>query len=199
MEQSADGVRLATIVDLPTSFGQFRLAAFSADEDQQEHLAIVHGNVAETTECPVRVHSECLTGEVFGSQRCDCREQLDAALSYISTQPAGAVIYLRQEGRGIGLINKLHAYKLQDQGMDTIEANQHLGFPADARDYGIAARILELLKIRSVALLTNNLHKIEGLRAEGITVTDRIPLVVSGNPFNQDYLETKRTKMGHLL
>ena len=199
MEQSADGVRLATIVDLPTSFGQFRLAAFSADEDQQEHLAIVHGNVAETAECPVRVHSECLTGEVFGSQRCDCREQLDAALSHISTQPAGAVIYLRQEGRGIGLINKLHAYRLQDQGMDTIEANQHLGFPADARDYRIAARILELLKIRSVALLTNNLHKIEGLRAEGITVPDRIPLVVSGNPFNQDYLETKRTKMGHLL
>ena len=199
MEQSGDDVRLATTVELPTLFGKFRLAAFSADEDRQEHLAIIHGDVAEVSECPVRVHSECLTGEVFGSQRCDCREQLDAALSHIAKQPSGAVIYLRQEGRGIGLMNKLHAYRLQDQGMDTIEANQHLGFPADARDYRIAARILELLKISSVALLTNNLHKIEGLRAEGITVTDRIPVVISGNPFNQDYLETKRTRMGHLL
>ena len=199
MEQAANGVRLETTVDLPTRFGKFRLAAFSADDDREEHLAIIHGDVAQVEDCPVRVHSECLTGEVFGSQRCDCREQLDAALCHIAAQPCGAVIYLRQEGRGIGLINKLFAYRLQDEGMDTIEANQHLGFPADARDYRIAARILELLKVRSVALMTNNMNKIEGLRAEGITVTDRIPLVASGNPFNQGYLETKRTKMGHLL
>ena len=199
MEQAANGVRLATTVDLPTRFGKFRLAAFSADDDREEHLAIIQGDVAQAEYCPVRVHSECLTGEVFGSQRCDCREQLDAALCHIAAQPRGAVIYLRQEGRGIGLINKLYAYRLQDEGMDTIEANQHLGFPADARDYRIAARILELLKVRSVALMTNNMNKIEGLRAEGITVTDRIPLVASGNPFNQGYLETKRTKMGHLL
>ena len=199
MEQAAHGVRLETTVDLPTRFGKFRLAAFIAGDDRQDHLAVIHGEVAGADDCPVRVHSECLTGEVFGSQRCDCREQLDAALSYIAEQPRGAVIYLRQEGRGIGLINKLHAYRLQEEGMDTIEANHHLGFPADARDYRIAARILELLDVRSVALLTNNLDKIDGLRAEGITVTDRIPLVTSGNPFNQDYLETKRTKMGHLL
>ena len=199
MGQASHGVRLETTVDLPTRFGKFRLAAFSADDDRQDHLAVIHGEVAGADDCPVRVHSECLTGEVFGSQRCDCREQLDAALFYIAEQPRGAVIYLRQEGRGIGLINKLHAYRLQEEGMDTIEANHHLGFPADARDYRIAARILELLDVRSVALLTNNLDKIDGLRAEGITVTDRIPLVTSGNPFNQDYLETKRTKMGHLL
>ncbi len=199
MGQAAHGVRLETTVDLPTRFGKFRLAAFSADDDRQDHLAVIHGEVAGADDCPVRVHSECLTGEVFGSQRCDCREQLDAALFYIAEQPRGAVIYLRQEGRGIGLINKLHAYRLQEEGMDTIEANHHLGFPADARDYRIAARILELLDVRSVSLLTNNLDKIDGLRAEGITVTDRIPLVTSGNPFNQDYLETKRTKMGHLL
>ncbi len=199
MEQTANGVRLATTVDLPTRFGRFRLAAFSAGDGRDEHLAIVHGEVAHAEDCPVRVHSECLTGEVFGSQRCDCREQLDAALRHVAEQPCGAVIYLRQEGRGIGLINKLHAYRLQDQGMDTIDANRSLGFPADARDYGIAARILELLQVRSVALMTNNLRKIEGLRAEGITVTGRIPLVASGNPFNRGYLETKRTRMGHLL
>lgn len=202
MEQTAataNGVRLATTVDLPTRFGSFRLAAFDAGDRRDEHLAIVHGDVAQAEDCPVRVHSECLTGEVFGSQRCDCREQLDAALSHVARQPCGAVIYLRQEGRGIGLINKLHAYRLQDQGMDTIEANRRLGFPDDARDYGIAARILELLRVRSVALMTNNLRKIEGLRAEGITVTGRIPLVTSGNRFNRAYLETKRTRMGHLL
>ena len=199
MEETATGVRLATTVDLPTRFGRFRLAAFSADDDREEHLAILHGEVAGAESCPVRVHSECLTGEVFGSQRCDCRDQLDAALRHIAGQPCGAVVYLRQEGRGIGLINKLHAYRLQDGGMDTIEANRHLGFPVDARDYRIAARILELLEVRSVALMTNNMDKIEGLRAEGITVTERIPVVASGNPFNQDYLETKRTRMGHLL
>ena len=199
MESTGNGVRFETTVDLPTSFGRFRLAAFSADGDRDEHLAIIHGDLAGAEGCPVRVHSECLTGEVFSSQRCDCREQLDAALAHIAGQPSGAVIYLRQEGRGIGLINKLHAYRLQDEGMDTIEANHHLGFPADARDYRIAARILELLGVRSVALLTNNMDKIEGLRAEGITVTERIPVVASGNPHNQDYLETKRTRMGHLL
>ena len=199
-EQTGNGVHLETTVDLPTRFGKFRLSAFSTDDHAQEHLAIIHGEIDGAEDCPVRVHSECLTGEVFGSQRCDCREQLDAALCHIGSQPRGAVIYLRQEGRGIGLINKLHAYRLQDdEGMDTIEANQHLGLPVDARDYRIAARILELLRVRSVALMTNNMGKIEGLRAEGIAVTDRIPVVTSGNPFNQDYLETKRTRMGHLL
>lgn len=199
MEQTANVLRPAATVDLPTRFGRFRLTAFSAGDGRDGPLAIVHGDVAHAEDCPIRVHSACLTGEVFGSQRCDCREQLDAALRLIAARPCGAVIYLRQEGRGIGLLNKLHAYRLQDQGMDTIEANHHLGFPADARDYGIAARILELLGVRSVALMTNNPNKIEGLREAGITVTDRIPLVASGNPFNQGYLETKRTRMGHLL
>ena len=205
MEQTANGVRQETTVDLPTRFGRFRLAAFSAgagdgrNDGCGEHLAIIHGTVTDAEHCPVRVHSQCLTGEVFGSQRCDCREQLDAALRHVAAQPCGAVIYLRQEGRGIGLLNKLHAYRLQDQGMDTIDANRHLGFPDDARDYGIAARILEVLRVRSVMLMTNNPRKVEGLRAEGITVTDRIPLVTSGNRFNRDYLETKRTRLGHLL
>ena len=193
------GLRLATSTDLPTPLGTFRLAAFSSDENEDEHLALIHGKVGQAQSCPVRVHSECLTGEVFGSQRCDCREQLESALSYISEQSCGVLIYLRQEGRGIGLINKLRAYRLQDQGMDTIEANHHLGFPTDARDYWAAARILELLDIGSVALLTNNPDKIDGLRMAGIEVTSRVPLVPSGNPHNRSYLETKRAKMGHLL
>jgi GTP cyclohydrolase II len=192
-------VRLVAQTAFPTLFGDFTLMGF-ADEAGDELTAVVRGQVGGAEDCPVRVHSECHTGDIFGSLRCDCREQLDAALCHIGSQPRGAVIYLRQEGRGIGLINKLHAYRLQDdEGMDTIEANQHLGFPVDARDYRIAARILELLKVRSVALMTNNMGKIEGLRAEGIAVTDRIPVVTSGNPFNHHYLETKRTRMGHLL
>ena len=199
MEETVNGVHLATSAELPTPFGAFRVAAFSADDGADEHLAIIHGEVAQVEDCPVRVHSECLTGEVFGSLRCDCREQLDAALSHIAAHPCGVVVYLRQEGRGIGLINKLRAYRLQDEGMDTIEANHHLGFPADARDYRMAARILELLDVRSVALLTNNPNKIDGLRAEGIEVTRRIPLLTSGSAYNRTYLETKRTKMGHLL
>lgn len=199
MEKILSGVQLSTTTDLPTIFGSFRLSAYSADDGAKEHLALIHGEVAQAEDCPVRVHSECLTGEVFGSQRCDCREQLDAALSYISKQLRGVIVYLRQEGRGIGLINKLRAYNLQDQGMDTIEANHHLGFPTDARNYRPAAGILKLLDICSVALLTNNPDKIHGLQKEGIEVTSRIPIVASGNRHNRDYLETKRVKMGHLL
>lgn len=192
-------LRLVTTTDLPTPMGVFRLAAFSAEDSDDEHLALIHGDVAQTDNCTVRVHSECLTGEVFGSQRCDCREQLESAMSFISKQPRGVLIYLRQEGRGIGLLNKLRAYRLQDEGMDTIEANQYLGFPADARNYKAAASILELLEVRSVSLLTNNPDKIEGLRVAGIDVTSRISLVPSENPHNRSYLETKRSKMGHLL
>ena len=201
MGQTGNGVQLETTVDLPTRFGKFRLSAFSTDDHAQEHLAIIHGEIDGAEDCPgprpLRVPDR--RGVRLAALRLP-RAARRRAVPHRLEQPRGAVIYLRQEGRGIGLINKLHAYRLQDdEGMDTIEANQHLGLPVDARDYRIAARILELLKVRSVSLLTNNMGKIEGLRAEGIAVTDRIPLVTSGNPFNQDYLETKRTKMGHLL
>jgi len=192
-------VHLVTSVDFPTRFGHFRLYGFNDTYSGKEHTAIVRGDVSGREHCPVRVHSECHTGDVWGSLRCDCRDQLEAAIAFVAEREYGAVIYLRQEGRGIGLLNKIKAYKLQDLGLDTVEANHFLGFPAEARDYTVAARIIELLEIRSISLLSNNPDKIEQLRAHGINVADRIPIVIKPNQHNARYLETKKEKMGHLF
>lgn len=192
-------VRLIASAKLPTRRGSFTIYGFYDARDKLEHTAIVQGSVAGRSDVPVRVHSECHTGDVLGSLRCDCRDQLEAAIDYIAGSEYGAVIYMKQEGRGIGLLNKIKAYQLQDLGLDTIEANHYLGFPAEARDYAIAASILSLLEIRSIALLSNNPDKIEKLEAEGVTITRRIPIVIEPNQFSEDYLKIKREKMGHLL
>ncbi len=160
---------------------------------------MVHGSIEGRERVPVRVHSECHTGDVMGSLRCDCRDQLESALRYVGAQEYGAVIYLKQEGRGIGLLNKIKAYRLQELGLDTVEANLYLGFPDEGRDYKVAAKILALLKVRSVSLLTNNPDKIDKLRAEGVSVVERLPLVIPANPHNEDYLAVKKEKMGHLF
>jgi GTP cyclohydrolase II len=192
-------VQLAAKASLPTRYGMFTLYGFYDNREGKEHTAIVHGDVEDRERVPLRVHSECHTGDVWGSLRCDCRQQLEAATRYIAAQEAGVVIYLKQEGRGIGLLNKIRAYQLQDLGLDTVEANQYLDLPVDARDYKVAARIIDLLKIRSVALLTNNPDKIEQLKAEGIEVVDRIPIVIPANRHDRDYLDVKKQKMGHML
>ena len=183
----------------PTLFGEFTLLGFEDQATGGELTAVVRGEVRGAADCPVRVHSECHTGDILGSLRCDCREQLEESLRFIGARDRGAVVYLRQEGRGIGLLNKIRAYQLQDQGLDTVAANEQLGFPADARDYRVAARVIELLGITSVRLLTNNPAKIAGLRQEGIVVSGRIPVVVPANRVNGRYLATKRTRLGHLL
>jgi GTP cyclohydrolase II len=191
-------VQLVAKVELPTRFGTFMLYGFHDGKDNLEHTAMVRGDVHGKEDVPVRVHSECHTGDVFGSLRCDCREQLEASLEYVAGQDFGAVIYLKQEGRGIGLLNKIKAYRLQDLGLDTVEANHFLGYPAEARDYQVASDIIDLLGIKSIALLSNNPDKIEKLERDGVTITRRIPLVIPPNPYNTHYLETKRIKMGHL-
>jgi GTP cyclohydrolase II len=198
-DDKEDCVVLVARTTLPTRFGTFTMYGFYDCREKKEHTVIVQGDVEGTEHCPVRVHSECHTGDVWGSLRCDCREQLEASVRYIASRPFGVVIYLKQEGRGIGLLNKIKAYQLQDLGLDTIEANEFLGFPPDARDYRVAAQIIEQLKITSVALLTNNPDKIEQLSHVGVNVTSRIPVVIESNPFNSAYLETKRVKMGHIL
>ncbi len=192
-------VQLVATAKLPTRFGTFTLYGFFDSRDEKEHTAIVQGDVADKENVPLRVHSECHTGDVWGSLRCDCRDQLEYATRYIAKRPFGAVVYLKQEGRGIGLLNKIKAYQLQDLGLDTVEANQFLELPVDARDYKVAARIIQLLKIRSVSLLTNNPDKIDQLKAEGIDVVDRIPIVIPPNRYDEDYLDVKRHKMGHLI
>lgn len=192
-------VDLVTSAELPTRYGTFRIFGFYDHRDEKEHTAIVQGEVKGKRDVPVRVHSQCHTGDVWGSLRCDCRDQLEAAIEYIAGQEYGAVVYMKQEGRGIGLLNKLKAYQLQDLGLDTIEANHYLGYPAEARDYAIAARIIELLGIQSIALLSNNPDKIEKLEAEGLSITRRIPIVIPSNEHNQRYLTTKRLEMGHLI
>ncbi len=184
---------------LPTQNGEFVLHYYQNNQDNKEHLALVKGNVFEQENVPVRVHSECLTGDVFGSRRCDCGEQLTRAMQFIEKSGCGVVLYLRQEGRGIGLFHKLQAYNLQDNGLDTVDANLALGHLADEREYDIAAAILNDLTIRSVALLTNNPAKIEALKALGINVTRRLPLEITANEDNADYLKTKAVKMAHLL
>jgi GTP cyclohydrolase II len=199
-EQSKDGeIELVSNAKLPTRFGIFTIYGFLDHRDGKEHTAMVQGEIQGAEACPLRVHSECHTGDIWFSLRCDCREQLEASLNYINNQERGAIIYLRQEGRGIGLLNKLKAYDLQDRGMDTVDANNHLGLPTDARSYEAAAEIIRLLGIHSVALITNNPEKIKGLRINRITVTERIPVIIRSNLHNKRYLRTKKERLGHLL
>lgn len=192
-------VQLVAWSTLPTRYGTFRIFGFYDDRDQKEHTAIVRGDVRNREDVPVRIHSECHTGDVWGSLRCDCREQLEASVEYIAGQEVGAVIYLRQEGRGIGLLNKIKAYQLQELGLDTVEANHYLGYPAEGRDYAVAAKVLCLLGIQSIALLSNNPDKITKLEDEGVKITRRIPIVIPSNEHNHTYLDTKKRRMGHLI
>jgi len=185
--------------DLPTEFGDFRLIGYTNLVDSRDHVALVKGDLEGHTDVLVRMHSECLTGDVFGSQRCDCGEQLHAAMQAIDREGVGAIVYLKQEGRGIGLANKIRAYDLQDQGRDTVEANEVLGFKADLREYGLGAQILLDLGLTSIRILTNNPRKIVGLEGYGLTITGREPLKVEAGDFNREYLATKRTKLGHIL
>ena len=183
---------------LPTRYGDFRLTVYAATSGV-EHVALVAGDIAGGDPVLVRPHSECLTGDVFGSRRCDCGEQLAAILRLLQAEGRGVLLYLRQEGRGIGLTNKILAYAYQDRGYDTVEANLALGLPADQRDYGEAAAMLRDLGVRRVRVLTNNPLKVAGLRRHGIAVVERVPLLIPPNPTNLRYLRTKRQKMGHLL
>ncbi len=194
-------VHRETIAQLPSSFGNFQIYAYRNTLDNAEHVAIVKGNPAEFQDKPVmvRMHSECLTGDALGSLRCDCRLQLQAALKMIENAGQGVVVYLRQEGRGIGLVNKLKAYSLQDMGLDTVEANERLGFPADLRDYGMGAQMLNDLGVQKIRLITNNPRKIAGLKGYGIEVVDRVALLIEANDYNSIYLATKASKLGHML
>ncbi len=184
---------------LPTRFGDFRIHAFSNEVDGQVHLALALGEIDDGEPVLVRVHSECLTGDVFGSTRCDCGDQLEAAMAAVEAAGRGVVVYMRQEGRGIGLLNKLRAYELQDDGRDTVEANLELGFPPDVRDYGLGAQILFDLGVRKIRLLTNNPRKFVALSGYGLEIVERVPLEVTPRAANREYLRTKRDKLGHKL
>jgi GTP cyclohydrolase II len=186
--------------DVPTEYGVFRVVVYRVGSDTNvEHCAIVKGDVRGARDLLIRVHSECFTGEVLHSLKCDCREQLDQALRSIAEEEKGAVLYLRQEGRGIGLGNKIRAYALQEQGADTVDANLRLGFAADGRQYHVATAMLSDLGVGSVAVLTNNPAKVAALRADGVAVTGRVPMEVNANQHNRGYLDTKRERMGHLI
>ena len=184
---------------LPTGYGEFTAIAYQSDIDPDEHLALVMGDISTEEPVLVRVHSECLTGDVFGSLRCDCGDQIALAMETIASERRGVFLYMRQEGRGIGFHNKMRAYALQDEGLDTVEANLSLGFPSDLRDYGIGAQILADLGLHQIRLLTNNPKKVIGLEGYGLKVVETLPIVATPNPYNRDYLETKRKKLGHLL
>lgn len=198
-EKTAYPLSIVAEASLPTRSGDFRIVAFSPTPDCKEHIAMVRGDVRGFDSVPLRVHSECLTGDVMGSYRCDCRDQLEAALKYIAEQECGIVLYLRQEGRGIGLANKLRAYVLQEQGFDTVDANHALGFEDDQRDYRVAAEMLKALGVNSVRLLSNNPKKVVGLEKYGIKVTERVQHQLPSNEHNHFYLQTKAQKSGHLL
>ncbi len=199
-------IRRVATAEVPTAHGEFKLYAYESTDTDGEtveadktHIALTKGDLTDPTPILVRVHSQCLTGDVFGSLRCDCGEQLEIALKTIEREGRGVLVYMRQEGRGMGLKEKLKAYQLQDGGLDTVEANEHLGFPADLRDYGIGAQILANLGVRKMRLMTNNPQKVTGLSGHGLEIVERVPLETKPNAFNRRYLETKRSKLGHLL
>ena len=192
-------VKVAGVAELPTRFGKFRIVAFWNNRDGKEHVALVHGDVLGAEDLPVRLHSECLTGDALGSLRCDCRDQLEVSLRKIGAMERGAVLYMRQEGRGIGLINKVRAYALQDRGLDTVEANLVLGFRDDERDYAVAAHMLASLNVGSIQLMTNNPNKLKQLEQLGTKVSGRIPHVMPATEYNRFYLETKAARSGHQM
>ncbi len=191
--------RVVAVAELPSRFGAFHLVAFQNDRDAADHLAMVRGDVLGAEDLPTRVHSECLTGDVMGSLRCDCREQLEEGLRVLSREPRGLLLYLRQEGRGIGLVNKLKAYALQEQGLDTVEANLALGFRDDERDYGVAAAMLDALGVKSIRLMTNNPTKLAELARHGVRITGHIAHAMPPNAHNRAYLATKARRSGHWL
>lgn len=193
-------IRIVSVANLPTRFGEFQIIGFVNNKDRRDdHAAVIRGDIVGKENVLTRIHSECLTGDALGSLRCDCRDQLTSALKKIGESKAGMLLYLRQEGRGIGLLNKLRAYALQDHGFDTVDANVKLGFRDDERDYQVAGGILQKLDVRSVRLMTNNPRKISQLEHYGIRVTERVPIIIPPTPFSKQYLKTKATRSGHML